>query len=245
LEGSLRIGFSQVSQPLLQPQRIQLMDRKDADAALRASRMTDKPFAAAPRDIGQSSIDNLDQFLITSQQFRGRHVPKHTPSPDVQRDLSWLNLLSRLRIGLKARGAGSYIVFITTVIYHADVIPLRIECSHTTPMKNCAAVPSLVFVFVAILTFSTNYAPAQERSEGSRKVVTRVVPQYPGLARPLHLQGSVRADVLVASNGKVMSVEVKGGHPLLAQAAQDAVRQWTWEPASHQTHESVELSFMP
>jgi TonB family protein len=109
-------------------------------------------------------------------------------------------------------------------------------------MKNRIAVVLLV---VAPLLFCAHYAPAQETSEGARKVVTKVVPQIPSLARSLHLQGNVRADVLVAANGKVKSVEVKGGHPLLGQAAQTALIQWTWEPASHETHESVELRFNP
>lgn len=105
---------------------------------------------------------------------------------------------------------------------------------------------SVVLLFLALLLmFPVNPAPAQESLEGSRKVVTKVAPQYPNLARPMHIQGSVRADVLVAPNGKVKSIEVKGGHPLLGQAAQDAVRQWTWEPASHETHESIELRFNP
>jgi TonB family protein len=104
---------------------------------------------------------------------------------------------------------------------------------------------AFVLLVVAPLMFCANHAPAQETSEGSRRVVTKVVPQIPNLARSLHLQGNVRADVLVAANGKVKSVEVKGGHPLLGQAAQNALSQWTWEPASHETHESVELRFNP
>jgi TonB family protein len=104
---------------------------------------------------------------------------------------------------------------------------------------------ALVLLVVAPLMFCANYAPAQETSEGTRKVVNKVLPQIPNLARSLHLQGSVRADVLVAASGKVKSVEVKGGHPLLGQAAQTALSQWTWEPASHETHESVELRFNP
>ena len=104
---------------------------------------------------------------------------------------------------------------------------------------------AFVLLVVAPLTFCANHAPAQETSEGSRRVVTKVVPQIPNLARSLHLQGNVKADVLVAANGKVKSVEVKGGHPLLGQAAQNALSQWTWEPASHETHESVELRFNP
>jgi TonB family protein len=107
-------------------------------------------------------------------------------------------------------------------------------------MKNRIAVVLLV---VAPLLFCASHAPAQEASEGARKVVTKVMPQLPNLARSLHLQGNVKADVLVAANGKVKSIEVKGGHPLLGQAAQTALNQWTWEPAAHETHESVELRF--
>jgi TonB family protein len=110
-------------------------------------------------------------------------------------------------------------------------------------MKNRIAV--VLLVVAALLMFCANHAPAQEASEGARKVATKVVPEFPILARSLHLQGNVRANVLVAANGKVKSVEVKGGHPLLGQAAQNALSQWTWEPAAHETHETVELKFNP
>jgi TonB family protein len=79
-------------------------------------------------------------------------------------------------------------------------------------------------------------------AEGSRKLVTKVIPQNPGLARAMNIQGTVKADVLVAPTGKVQSVEVKGGHPVLAQAAQDALKQWKWESDSHESHEMVEIT---
>jgi TonB family protein len=110
-------------------------------------------------------------------------------------------------------------------------------------MKNRIAVA--LFVLSAIVALAPSHAPAQEASASARKIAIRVVPQYPALARSMKIEGVVRADVLVAPNGKVTSVEVKGGHPLLAQAAQDALRQWKWEAASHETHESVELRFTP
>jgi TonB family protein len=108
-------------------------------------------------------------------------------------------------------------------------------------MKNRLAVA--LFVLFSILTFAPNPALAQDSSEISRKVVARVAPQYPNIARSMNIQGNVRADVLVAANGTAKSIEVKGGHPLLGQSAQDALRQWKWEPASHETHEIVELKF--
>jgi TonB family protein len=102
-----------------------------------------------------------------------------------------------------------------------------------------------LFVLAPILTFAPGHVAAQEPSEGLRKVVAKVEPQYPSIARTHNIQGSVRIEVLVAPNGSVKSVEVKGGHPLLAQAAQNALRQWKWEAAPRETHESVELRFVP
>jgi TonB family protein len=110
-------------------------------------------------------------------------------------------------------------------------------------MKNRIAVA--LFVVAPILMFAPRRLPAQESSEGVRKVVTKVIPQYPSLARSLNLQGVVRADVSVSPNGTVKLIEVKGGHPVLVDAAERALRGWKWEPSSRETHESVELRFNP
>lgn len=114
-------------------------------------------------------------------------------------------------------------------------------------MKNCMK-NSAALVFLAllqVLLFVPSHASAQETTDASRRIVNKVVPQYPTVARSMRLEGNVRADVLVGSNGKVKSVDVKGGHPVLVQSAEDALRQWKWEPASHDTHEFVELRFTP
>jgi Gram-negative bacterial TonB protein C-terminal len=50
-------------------------------------------------------------------------------------------------------------------------------------------------------------------AEIDRKVVSRVVPSYPELARSLNLKGSVRLEALVAADGKVKSVGSKGRQP--------------------------------
>jgi TonB family protein len=56
-------------------------------------------------------------------------------------------------------------------------------------------------------------------SISARKIVSRVQPQYPALAHAAHVTGTAKLLVKVNNNGKVESVEVVGGHPLLAQAA--------------------------
>jgi TonB family protein len=90
-----------------------------------------------------------------------------------------------------------------------------------------------------------SYPSRAQETEGNRQVVTRVTPQYPSLARGMKLQGSVKVEAVVAPDGSARTVEIKGGHPLLAQAAHDAVQQWKWVPAPKETHELIEVKFNP
>ena len=79
----------------------------------------------------------------------------------------------------------------------------------------------------------------------SAGLVDRVAPAYPALARIMALEGIVKVEALVAADGSVKGVDVKGGHPVLAQAAMNAVRRWKWEVAAHESHEVAELKFSP
>lgn len=101
---------------------------------------------------------------------------------------------------------------------------------------------SAVFL-ILLMMLAPPRAASQEHTESTRKIISQVAPQYPTLARSMNIQGNVRADVLVAPNGAVKSVEIKGGHPLLVESAQNALREWKWEPSPHATHETVEVKF--
>jgi TonB family protein len=85
----------------------------------------------------------------------------------------------------------------------------------------------------------------QNTSTSARKVVNKVVPMYPQMARSMNLSGSVKLEVTVQSSGSVKSIQVKGGNPLLAQSAQSAVHGWKWEKADHESTELVEFHFNP
>jgi TonB family protein len=99
------------------------------------------------------------------------------------------------------------------------------------------------FVLAAVLSLVGVCSQAQ--ASGRRRVLSRVTPAYPELARRMSLQGVVKVDALVAPDGTVKAAEVKGGHPLLAPAAVDAVLRWKWESAPHESHEVVEVKFSP
>jgi len=85
----------------------------------------------------------------------------------------------------------------------------------------------------------------QDASAPARKVLTKTPAVYPTLARSMNIRGTVKVEALVAPNGSVKTVDVKGGHPLLTQSAVTAVGHWKFEPAAHETKELVEIKFDP
>lgn len=62
------------------------------------------------------------------------------------------------------------------------------------------------------------------------KKVNDIRPQYPPLARQTRIQGTVKLHAIIAKDGTIQELSVISGHPLLVQAALDAVRQWRYQP---------------
>jgi protein TonB len=62
------------------------------------------------------------------------------------------------------------------------------------------------------------------------KLVTKIAPEYPGLATVAQVQGVVRLSVIIDSAGRVANTFVLAGHPLLIDAALTAVKQWVYRP---------------
>ena len=65
------------------------------------------------------------------------------------------------------------------------------------------------------------------------QVVHRVHPTYPKQALAKRLHGSVVLQAIVSKQGKVDSLQLVAGDPILAQAAAAAVKQWRYRPYWH------------
>ena len=61
------------------------------------------------------------------------------------------------------------------------------------------------------------------------RAIKKVAPVYPEEARAARISGVVRLHVIIGKDGKIEQLEVISGHPLLQQAALDAVRQWQYQ----------------
>ena len=64
----------------------------------------------------------------------------------------------------------------------------------------------------------------------SAKLLRKTTPSYPPIARQARIQGVVRLEAVIAKNGNIRNLRVIQGHPLLVQAAVQAVQQWRYAP---------------
>jgi protein TonB len=62
------------------------------------------------------------------------------------------------------------------------------------------------------------------------KLIHQIKPPYPALAKAARIQGIVRLEAIINRQGSIQDLRVVSGHPLLANAAAEAVRQWRYQP---------------
>jgi periplasmic protein TonB len=62
------------------------------------------------------------------------------------------------------------------------------------------------------------------------RAIARVTPDYPPIAKPIHLEGTVAIEIIISPDGRVESTRIVSGHPILAAAADRAARAWRFEP---------------
>jgi len=100
-------------------------------------------------------------------------------------------------------------------------------------VQRSMAIASLMLIFTGGAAFG----------QSARRVVTNPEPVYPELAKKMHLTGVVKVMVLIAPEGQIKSMEFQGGHPVLIDAVQSALKQWRYAPASSETKALLEFKF--
>ncbi len=77
----------------------------------------------------------------------------------------------------------------------------------------------------------TKAAERVDMSSDAAEVVSHPVkPGYPLLARQMKVQGSVILQALIGRDGRIQDLRVISGPPILATAAEEAVKQWHFKP---------------
>jgi TonB family protein len=114
-------------------------------------------------------------------------------------------------------------------------------------VKSSQVLPVLVasMLFFGCLCFGAAAQTSESSFTNARRVMQKIVPNYPQMARKMGLSGTVKVVARVAPDGTVKSVEAVGGSPLLVQATEDALMKWKFAPAAAESKELIEIHFNP
>lgn len=104
-----------------------------------------------------------------------------------------------------------------------------------------------LFVFVEPEPAGVGATPSRvEKGQGLTEpvAVTKVPPAYPEEARQGRIQGVVVIEAEIDASGKVVDARIlESPSPVLAGAALEAIRQWTFEPAKDATGRPIAVRF--
>lgn len=100
-------------------------------------------------------------------------------------------------------------------------------------MTRHLATALFLLLTLAALAASQVATPTRVRvgsTQMADQIVKKVAPEYPPLARQARIQGSVILKVQINKSGDVVNLQLFSGHPMLAPAAIEAVKQWKYKP---------------
>jgi TonB family protein len=110
---------------------------------------------------------------------------------------------------------------------HPGTNSVRVDLQPGSAPQQVAVPPAIA----SAASVTSNAAERVQMSSDTAEVVSRPVkPDYPLLARQMKVQGSVILQALIGRDGLIQDLHVLSGPPILARAAQEAVKQWHFKP---------------
>ncbi len=102
-------------------------------------------------------------------------------------------------------------------------------------MQRVGAIVLRVVAVAAIALLVAGEASAQDKLKVASelqqaKLVTSAIPVYPVLDKRGRVEGTVRLTATIDKEGMVEKLETVSGHPILEQAAVEAVKKWRYRP---------------
>jgi TonB family protein len=182
--------------------------------------------------------------------------PAAVPAPEFMRENQ---LTQRVALMMKETSMSKPRLILSLSIALAIIFMTAAAAVHAFPLRaqpaQAAAPAAQAEPVVEVDQNEETAAPVEEPVEvkasvekGGRRLpklvpVHKVNPVYPPLAKLAKIEGIVEMEIRVEKNGDVSEVKVESGHPLLAKAAQEAVRQWKYAPQAHTVESTVKVNF--
>ena len=96
---------------------------------------------------------------------------------------------------------------------------------------------------IAVLGLMLSLACPTLFAQQERKAISKPAPDYPALAREMHLSGVVKVSAVIGTDGLIKDVQVVGGHPILVQKVEETLKKWKYAPAGTETTVQLEFRF--
>jgi TonB family protein len=106
----------------------------------------------------------------------------------------------------------------------------NIAVSMSTPSDNLARLTAAGLAASPRFEAGEVAGSSGPRASFSLQPVKIVKPEYPARARLWHIEGEVQVELTIDRNGSVRRVHALSGNATLAQAAEEAARQWKYAP---------------
>lgn len=114
---------------------------------------------------------------------------------------------------------------------HPGTTSVRVDLQPGSPPQQVPVPVAASGTAETTASVTSNATDRVQMSADTAEVVSRPVkPGYPLLARQMKVQGSVILQVLIGRDGLIQNLHVVSGPPILASAAEEAVKQWHFKP---------------
>src|SRR5258708_13009542 len=89
---------------------------------------------------------------------------------------------------------------------------------------------TLVVVLATCPALFSQAVSGEKPNHPERKIVKKIDPVYPDIARRMHVGGTVKLEVVVGGNRAGKSPRALGGNPVLLESAPDHLPQRKFQP---------------
>ena len=151
--------------------------------------------------------------------------------------------MQRAPVKTSARTPAARIFNVPTLIVSHSVTSAAVEQSLAPPDVGPSTWPSGVYEGTGItpgtITPPPPAPPVKTQSHTAIRVgggvseanlIHRVQPVYPPLAKTTHVEGTVEFTATISKQGTIENLQLVRGHPLLVNAAREAILQWRYRP---------------
>jgi TonB family protein len=192
--------------------------------------------SARPATI-QVSVSFKDSATSVAESSKTR-LPE-LPSSGPLKKIEYVNVPESVRSSLESRLAKYQGETLTRDSLQQLTSAMRDVDEHlgisfrTDPSDNSAT--AFIYLGEPAVPFDPPATPGVKRvriggNVQSSKIINKVTPLYPPLAKQARIQGTVRFNTLIGQDGDIKVLALVGGHPILVDSAKTAVAQWKYQP---------------